>query len=166
MAAPGHELACRFVFVTFTSSHTIGAHGGSIQETPSPFSNPEFRESITNAAVRLGKHANYRSAGTIEFLVDNDTGNFYFLEVSTCTCLLSFDRKLSDSLQQCTDVLSDACFLFFICVHYFIWQSASPAEAWKIMKYRISCRLQGAANASDACTVQISVMIRPRAVEL
>lgn len=58
-------------------------HQKVVEETPSPFSNPEFRESITNAAVRLGKHANYRSAGTIEFLVDNDTGNFYFLEVNT-----------------------------------------------------------------------------------
>ena len=31
--------------------------------------------------MRLGEHAKYRSAGTIEFLVDNDTGKFYFLEV-------------------------------------------------------------------------------------
>lgn len=31
--------------------------------------------------VRLGEHANYRSAGTVEFLVDDDTAKFYFLEV-------------------------------------------------------------------------------------
>jgi len=31
--------------------------------------------------VRLGVHAKYRSAGTVEFLVDDDTGKFYFLEV-------------------------------------------------------------------------------------
>ena len=38
-------------------------------------------QAITSAAVRLGAHAKYRSAGTVEFLVDDDTGKFYFLEV-------------------------------------------------------------------------------------
>ena len=38
-------------------------------------------QAITGAAVRLGAHAKYRSAGTVEFLVDDDTGKFYFLEV-------------------------------------------------------------------------------------
>lgn len=58
-------------------------HQKVVEETPSPFSSPEFREGITSAAVRLGQYAKYRSAGTIEFLVDNDTGKFYFLEVNT-----------------------------------------------------------------------------------
>lgn len=31
--------------------------------------------------MRLGSHAKYRSAGTVEFLVDDDTSKFYFLEV-------------------------------------------------------------------------------------
>ena len=35
------------------------------------------------AARRLGEAAKYRSAGTIEFLVDQDTARFYFLEVNT-----------------------------------------------------------------------------------
>lgn len=34
--------------------------------------------------VRLGEHTKYRSAGTVEFLVDDDTGEFYFLEVHSC----------------------------------------------------------------------------------
>ena len=42
------------------------------------------------AARRLGTAAQYRSAGTIEFLVDQDTAKFYFLEVNTrlqvCSC--------------------------------------------------------------------------------
>lgn len=38
-------------------------------------------QAITSAAVRLGSHAKYRSAGTVEFLVDDDTSKFYFLEV-------------------------------------------------------------------------------------
>ena len=46
-------------------------------------------QAITSAAVRLGAHAKYRSAGTVEFLVDDDTGKFYFLEVlsaASMTC--------------------------------------------------------------------------------
>lgn len=35
------------------------------------------------AARRLGTAARYRSAGTVEFLVDQDTAKFYFLEVNT-----------------------------------------------------------------------------------
>ena len=44
---------------------------------------PEFRQKLVEAATRLGKAAEYRSAGTIEFLVDQDTHKFYFLEVNT-----------------------------------------------------------------------------------
>ena len=33
-------------------------------------------QAITSAAVRLCQHAKYRSAGTVEFLVDDDTGKF------------------------------------------------------------------------------------------
>lgn len=35
------------------------------------------------AALRLGRAASYRSAGTVEFLTDHDSGQFYFLEVNT-----------------------------------------------------------------------------------
>ena len=42
-----------------------------------------LREELAAAARRLGAAAKYRSAGTVEFLVDDDTANFYFLEVNT-----------------------------------------------------------------------------------
>lgn len=42
-----------------------------------------LRQELVAAARRLGTAARYRSAGTIEFLVDQDTANFYFLEVNT-----------------------------------------------------------------------------------
>ena len=38
---------------------------------------------LAAAAHRLGAAAKYRSAGTVEFLVDDDTAKFYFLEVNT-----------------------------------------------------------------------------------
>ena len=53
-----------------------------IEEAPSPGISPETREEITQAAVRLAKHAGYANAGTVEFLVDGD-GSFYFIEMNT-----------------------------------------------------------------------------------
>ena len=43
----------------------------------------ELRKELKAAARRLGEASKYRSAGTIEFLVDQDTAKFYFLEVNT-----------------------------------------------------------------------------------
>jgi len=40
------------------------------------------RDAITTAAVRLARAAGYRNAGTVEFLVDADTGHWYFIEVN------------------------------------------------------------------------------------
>ena len=44
---------------------------------------PDLREKLCSAAVRLAKSVNYASAGTIEFLVDDATGDFFFLEMNT-----------------------------------------------------------------------------------
>ncbi len=41
-----------------------------------------MRDELTGAAIRLGKAANYRGAGTVEFLLDADTDKFYFIEVN------------------------------------------------------------------------------------
>jgi 3-methylcrotonyl-CoA carboxylase alpha subunit len=53
-----------------------------IEEAPSITLNEEVRQKICNAAVEIGKKANYKNAGTIEFLVDKNL-NFYFLEMNT-----------------------------------------------------------------------------------
>jgi hypothetical protein len=44
---------------------------------------PELRAGLVAAARSLGEAAKYRSAGTVEFLVDQDTAKFYFREVNT-----------------------------------------------------------------------------------
>lgn len=54
-----------------------------IEETPAPDLPGSVREKLLDAAVRLGKAVNYQSAGTVEFIYDNATGDFYFLEVNT-----------------------------------------------------------------------------------
>ncbi|MBA4109815.1 MAG: urea carboxylase [Leptothrix sp. (in: Bacteria)] len=54
-----------------------------IEETPAPHLKPETRDALLKAAVRLGQAVNYSSAGTVEYVLDADTGAFYFLEVNT-----------------------------------------------------------------------------------
>ena len=57
-------------------------HQKVVERAPAPYLDPEARESLCDAAVRLARAAGYRSAGTAEFLVDADTGAFYFIEVN------------------------------------------------------------------------------------
>jgi urea carboxylase len=54
-----------------------------IEETPAPGLSHEARARIFEAAVRLGRGVQYRSAGTVEFIYNSDSGEFYFLEVNT-----------------------------------------------------------------------------------
>ena len=42
----------------------------------------KLRDAICDAALKIGKAANYQNAGTVEFLVDADTGKHYFIEVN------------------------------------------------------------------------------------
>lgn len=60
-------------------------HQKVIEECPSPFvtKNPGLREKLGDAAVRLAESIKYGSAGTIEYLVDDETGAFFFLEMNT-----------------------------------------------------------------------------------
>jgi propionyl-CoA carboxylase alpha chain len=57
-------------------------HQKLVEESPSPFLDEETRDQMTSAAVKIARSLNYESAGTVEFLVDNDTGDFYFLEIN------------------------------------------------------------------------------------
>ncbi|MBV9829414.1 MAG: acetyl-CoA carboxylase biotin carboxylase subunit, partial [Alphaproteobacteria bacterium] len=57
-------------------------HQKVIEESPSPFLDPETRAAMGAQAVALAKAVDYRSAGTVEFIVDRNR-NFYFLEMNT-----------------------------------------------------------------------------------
>src|SRR5690606_19107865 len=54
-----------------------------IEEAPAPGLARQERERLHQAALRLAAAVSYRSAGTVEFVYDADTGQFYFLEVNT-----------------------------------------------------------------------------------
>ena len=58
-------------------------HQKLAEETPSPGVGDELRERMLTAAVRAGEAVGYRGAGTVECLVDIQTGEFVFLEMNT-----------------------------------------------------------------------------------
>jgi len=58
-------------------------HQKVAEETPSPGVSAGLRERMLAAAVHAGEAVGYRGAGTVECLVDADTGSFVFLEMNT-----------------------------------------------------------------------------------
>ena len=58
-------------------------HQKLIEEAPSPAITPDVRRKLTRAAVKGAEAVNYHSAGTIEFLYDDQTHDFYFMEMNT-----------------------------------------------------------------------------------
>jgi acetyl-CoA carboxylase biotin carboxylase subunit len=58
-------------------------HQKIIEEAPAYAVSPEVRAKICNAAATLARSIGYRNAGTVEFIFDNDTNEFFFLEMNT-----------------------------------------------------------------------------------
>jgi urea carboxylase len=54
-----------------------------IEETPAPGLSSETRAALFEAAIKLATAVTYESAGTVEFVLDAKTQDFYFLEVNT-----------------------------------------------------------------------------------
>ena len=58
-------------------------HQKIIEESPSPRISEDTRKKMGSAAIKLAKKIKYQSVGTVEFLLDDDTEEFWFLEVNT-----------------------------------------------------------------------------------
>ncbi|CAI5499401.1 unnamed protein product [Closterium sp. Naga37s-1] len=58
-------------------------HQKIIEEAPAPGISEEFREKICSAAVDAAKAVGYEGAGTVEFIIDCDTNEFFFMEMNT-----------------------------------------------------------------------------------
>src|ERR1700722_250934 len=58
-------------------------HQKLIEETPAPGLSDSLRQRLFDSAIRLGEAVSYQSAGTVEFVLDVATQEFYFLEVNT-----------------------------------------------------------------------------------
>lgn len=53
-----------------------------VERAPAPYLTPDRREEICGYGLKIARAANYRCAGTVEFLMDMDSGEFYFIEVN------------------------------------------------------------------------------------
>jgi acetyl-CoA carboxylase biotin carboxylase subunit len=58
-------------------------HQKLVEESPSPGVSPELRSRMEGAAMLAASAVDYRNAGTVEFLLDQDSGEFFFLEMNT-----------------------------------------------------------------------------------
>ena len=58
-------------------------HQKVLEEAPAPTITAEQRAAITSSAVAMARQVGYENAGTVEFLLDSDTGEAYFLEMNT-----------------------------------------------------------------------------------
>jgi pyruvate carboxylase len=53
-----------------------------VERAPAAFLTEPQRSALCEAALKIGRAVSYRAAGTVEFLQDADTGDFYFIEVN------------------------------------------------------------------------------------
>ncbi len=58
-------------------------HQKVVEECPSPINSPELRAKMGEAALKVARAVSYVGAGTVEFLVSDETREFYFLEMNT-----------------------------------------------------------------------------------
>jgi acetyl-CoA carboxylase biotin carboxylase subunit len=58
-------------------------HQKVIEECPSPIDDADLRQRMGEAAIKAARAVDYVGAGTVEFLVDSETRDFYFLEMNT-----------------------------------------------------------------------------------
>ena len=57
-------------------------HQKVIERAPAPYLDPKTRSALCDAALAIGRATSYENAGTVEFLLDRDTNQFYFIEVN------------------------------------------------------------------------------------
>ncbi|MBI1903007.1 MAG: pyruvate carboxylase [Planctomycetia bacterium] len=57
-------------------------HQKVVEIAPAPALEPDLRKQLCDAALSIGRAVRYENAGTVEFLVDRDTGEFFFIEVN------------------------------------------------------------------------------------
>jgi acetyl-CoA carboxylase biotin carboxylase subunit len=66
-----------------------------IEEAPAPFLSSDTRDALRGAAVRLARAIGYRNLGTVEFIVDAERGEFFFLEVN---CRIQVEHPVTEAV--------------------------------------------------------------------
>ena len=57
-------------------------HQKVVEIAPAPFLDPKTRDAICQSAIKIGRAVGYQNAGTVEFLFDTQSKDFYFIEVN------------------------------------------------------------------------------------
>ena len=87
-----HHIEVQVIADTFGTTWAVGVHDCTVQrhgqkileESRSPVLLPEQERELREAAVRLCQLANYRSAGSVEFLYDSGKREFWFQQFNSC----------------------------------------------------------------------------------
>ncbi len=69
-----------------------------VEEAPAPLLPETIRDEISEAACRLAREQNYGGAGTVEFIVDTKTFDFYFLEMNT---RIQVEHPVTEMVTKC-----------------------------------------------------------------
>ena len=66
-----------------------------IEEAPAPALDPATRAEIRNHAVRFARAIGYQNVGTVEFVLDSETGDYYFLEIN---CRIQVEHPVTEAI--------------------------------------------------------------------
>ena len=75
-----------------------GRYQKLIEESPAPNLAAETREALCAAAVALTRSIGTRNVGTVEFILDSDSGQFFFLEVN---CRIQVEHPVTEAVTGC-----------------------------------------------------------------
>ena len=79
MTLRSRDISCDY----FSDNAPKRRHQKIIEESPAPNLDENIRKDLWEKARAAALAVEYEGAGTVEFIFDNDTGNFYFMEMNT-----------------------------------------------------------------------------------